>query len=1359
MWLRESKYSLKSKPRCSSGRFLVQGRDRLAIIKRQNITRFLLETTCFAFLRGQTALRKKDKIMSIMTHALYNISKKAFTWSVVLMTILWSMGVSAFVPLIANAEECPDLVEGDLFQVVGDPNKSVFILNADMEAMYFPHATVYETWYGTNWSIVTKIPKVGSDGTSCADAYPAGKGVNYRPGSRLVGKTTSANIYAIGPDNMKHKIGSAAVAKSLYGDKWENLIADLPPVFDSNLKEGDVLDKAIPHDGMLVKVAGDDTVYAVEDGMYVEVEGTLAGFLSKSVQTVSEAVFNALGDGEVGADTKPADDITADPTQGGGVADEADADSKTDDKGADTTPAGPSGKLTIALAADTPNATFTVGDAVRVPFTKVNLTASGGDVTITSFKIKRTGAPAVDGDFSKVNVVDANGKLLNDSGKSLNSDSIAIFSEDIVVPKGETKTYTIVGDMVTKASLGGGNLPKLALFSVETASTVVGTLPLEGNVVQVNANVALGTVTLAEGAQVGTVTEQVGKANVQLADLKVTVSANDFQVEKIVLNNSGSSADDDVQNIVLKFDNNTISTGTLANKYVTFDLASCGVNCKIEKGKSKNFAVYGDVVKGSTRTINLDVKAQSHVLAKDLKYGYYALPTNNASALTNTITISQGKLTVSKTNDVVAGDVPEDSTGVKLGSWNFKVQGEPITVNKVVFKISTTGTVIPTGFDSLALYTKEDKALTGGSDGVGGSSSPAVAGYATSTDAFTLPVGDNILYLKAKIDSTPVSGDTVVIDIDMSNTANFDATGQDSSETITLGTYALPQATIAANTQTIKSAALRVTTLATPPSRTLAAGTTDVQLAHMQFDASNSSEDLKVTQFKFKDITGGAAKTIDIQNMRLQVDKDGDSFDNTGSKEFLSNAQSGSDSTAGNDETITFNLSGEDQFLVKAGKKSVVYVIGNIAGSAATGATATHNIGVSSSDFVAAVGTKTSSQVTEVIDTASGQTITVGTAGGQVQVSIDSGDPNAANYAAGTKGVTLAVFNFLATTTEDVEIATIKFTQRVTPTASSSFKDYDLLYVTDEAGNNVGSVTPTTTTPVIDLKSKAFIVSINNTAGKLMYLKADLSSIGTNQNVTVGGHRLGFNIGAGSDVIGKGAQTGTGATEFLGANVPNGKTHYMYSGVPTISLSAEPGNSTDAVKFAMEGKLAATADMFKIKVSANTGDVGLYKFTFDVATTSVNLTQLEFYDITDTNEILLFSSSSAAGSANYTGGAVYEFLLDDDNPTAGNGGEEWTVSKTKPRYFVLRGTFTGVSSGDSVTTRLAGDAALPTHANFGTLLMASSTAVDAEAISDDDFIWSDRSASGHSTSTDDWINGYLVNGLTSVSSTAKTLSL
>ncbi len=1258
-----------------------------------------------------------------MNNAL-QIGKKALTWSVVILTILWSMGIAALAPLAAKAATCPTLQAGDLFKVPG--NSAVYLLNANMQRLYFPHANIYHSWY-TDYSGVQEIP------TSCVDAYPAPSappfGVNYRPGSMLVKVQISPSVYVVEPGNTLAKITSESVASALYGSNWAGQVADVADVFWPNYanRAADITD-AVPPNGMLLKVSG-GSVYYVSGGMKHLVDGSVA---ASAVHIVSQAVLNAVG---TASDSVTAASIWSNPSQGMG--------------GSTSVPGpivGQGGSLSVSLAADTPDGTtYAVANAARVPFTKVNFTNnSGHDIVIDSMRIIRDGSPAKNADFNTINAIDANGNLLNDTGKTLNSDNYATFTEDVTIPANSTKALTFVGDIAS--SVGNGDVPTIDLTMVTPAdpTVTVSGLPVHGNRVTMNNNVALGTVTLAEGTVIGSVTKEVGATNVDLASLKISVATNDFQVSRIVLYNSSTAADGDVQNFQLKYNNNLIVKGTMKNKYLTFDLSACGSDCMIQKGNNKTFGVTGDIIGGSGRSIKLTVLKAVHVLVWDKLNNYYVTPTNNATAMNNQVTISTGKLAVSKTNDIPSSNVPTNSSNVALGTFDFRVTGEPVEIRTLVFKVTTTGTLVPTGIDSIVLYDANGKALNGGVDAVGAAS----PGYATTTDSFVLPVGDNILTVKAKIDNTPVNGDTVSIGIDMSNTSNFDARGSSTGDVVTLGTYATPNSVVSGNTMTINTAALRMTTLSTPASTTYAGGTNDIICEKVLLDANGSSEDLKVTQFQMIDTPYSGAKTQDLQNIRLFVDKDGDSYNGVGSDTALSNVQSGSTATVNTAETITWNLSGSDQFIIKAGKKVVVTVKCNLTGGASVG---THRLHSDGSSNVTLTGIISGSSVVPVVDAAQGQGVSVGTAGGTVQVSIDASSPTASQlYPGGSQGVTLAAFNFYATTTEDVEVQTINFTQRVTDTNSAAFQDYDLLYLVDQNGNVVGSVVPTSTKPTITMNTKAFIVNRTTSNGQILYLKANLTNINPQGVVTVGGHSLGFNIGSTSAIVAKGNQTGSSSVVYFGSSVPNGLTHYMFKGTPTVTVLPVSGKLTNGL-----------VDLFSFQVAANMSDIDVYKFSFDLTTSTAKINALELDDITDATQVTLYTSSTINCNSGLATGYCYIRVLFD---TSGNqtfpqtGGQARTVSVSKPRIYVLRGTITGSASGASVSTRLAGDAAVPLASTIKITSspMASSTVIDTDP--NNDFIWSDRSAGAHATTTNDWTNGYGVAGLNSASSTPAAVS-
>lgn len=352
--------------------------------------------------------------------------------------------------------------------------------------------------------------------------------------------------------------------------------------------------------------------------------------------------------------------------------------------------------------------------------------------------------------------------------------------------------------------------------------------------------------------------------------------------------------------------------------------------------------------------------------------------------------------------------------------------------------------------------------------------------------------------------------------------------------------------------------------------------------------------------------------------------------------------------------------------------------------------------------------------------------------GGQVEVSLASDNPKAKLMVAGAT-VTLASFNFLATTTEDVELDYLYLTQVTTDTNLASYKDYDEIWFMNEAGVEVAGtrMSPTSAKPKIEFSDGTFVVPVNDSDGVNIYLQAKLADIGNGSN-GVSGHYLGYEIAdVATDMVAKGRMSGSGALVFAGATAPTGLIHYVYKGYPAF---VEEPLSTNNLHNGMN-------DLFKFTVYALNSDIALYKFTFDITANGAVFSDLYVYDVTDPDEKKL---NITAGTAPL-GIGIWESSGWDGIGVSDN---QVTVSQIQPRTFVVRGNVVSADETALVFIHLAGDADLVAGTDT---LMHSATEVDNDA--NDNFIWSDMSADNHTTGTDDWTNGYLVSGLSLTSET------
>jgi len=1251
-----------------------------------------------------------------------DVLKRTFTMGVVLTTILWSLGVAALVPGAALAVDqgdevdCDSVTAGEMVKIHG--GAAIYFINDDMSRSFFPDGDVFKSWnadddYSDYYVYVT---------SECMSDFPTGGAVMPRPGSYLVSEVGSSVKYAVLPGNKLAKVTSE-VAEALYGDRE---VLEMSPAtwgyFATAANLTDDLTEVAPHEGMLV-MNGDDYYYVGADMTLRKV--TDEGLTANRYRTAFAYELESTDGYTMGDDVEALELDLTDRSQGLEGSGETGDDDETPVVG---------GALTVALAADTPASGYVYKNSTHNRFTKVNLTAGSEAVVIDSMVVERTGSPASDAAFTGVNVLKADGSLLSSSYKSLNSTHQATFTEDITIPANTTISLYLLGKMANSSTYGG-EVPTLSLVEVNSnASSESMNLPLEGNAMTINTTVTIGVATISESPDLSTLTEEVGTENVTFLNVKVANDSGsniDLQMENIRFNNAGSADDADVDNLELVVDGNVVATGEMVSNYVSFDLSAVAA-AKILNGKTETFTLRGDIVGGSGRNLDFDVKKADDIMVKDLLNGAYPTP----SAAINggrIVTISRGTLNVSKTNTVQAGNIPKDTNDVQLGSWNFKVAGEPITINglRVDLEMVSASTMQAADFTSCKLSTAS-KNLTGATDGSG-----AGDGAVTFTDSFGLPIGDNEVFLTCNINSDPTAAETIQAAIDLSATGDtaYDATGDVTGDTITRATYALPASEIDANILTITDLALAVTTLSQPAAQTIAAGTVDHLFSKIQFSAADSAEDVKVTAFEIYASTTGNAKALDLQNITFVVDGT-----------TLTEVKNGSESTVATGEEISVALSGDDQFVVPKGSIVVMEVYADVAGGAAAAGTYKLDITSTNSNVVTAQGATSGNDITESYSTAVANVMTIGTAGGTVEISLSSDNPNASLMAAGTE-VELAAFKFYATSTENIELDYLYLTQVVTDTNSSSYKDYDQIWFEDEEGNEIAGTrtTPTSTKPKVNFSDDAFVVDYTDTDGQILYLKANLAAIGTAAN-GVSDHYLGYKINAAGDVVAKGALSGSGATEYLSSgSAPTGNTHYVYTGYPQFT------------KVALTNNLAnGTNDLFKFTVTAVNSDIALYSFVFDIATTGCEVTNLYVYDVTSaSNETVLNDTAGTGGGTGWaylTNGAMWQTT--GSNWTTNYSGREVTVSKKAPRTFVLRGDVTGAASGDSVSVKLGGDAA---HvAGTDTLLH---TAAEVYADANNDFIWSDKSAGAHTYATDDWTNGYLVYGLPSTSSSAEVTSL
>ena len=118
----------------------------------------------------------------------------------------------------------------------------VYFVGTEGTRHAFPSEDVFYSWY-QNFDDLTYVNE-----DLLAD-YPLGKNVTVRPGTSLIKLQTDPKVYAIEPGGILRWITTEDLATSLYGEKWNERVIDVPDVFFGNYSVGDPIENEIHPDG------------------------------------------------------------------------------------------------------------------------------------------------------------------------------------------------------------------------------------------------------------------------------------------------------------------------------------------------------------------------------------------------------------------------------------------------------------------------------------------------------------------------------------------------------------------------------------------------------------------------------------------------------------------------------------------------------------------------------------------------------------------------------------------------------------------------------------------------------------------------------------------------------------------------------------------------------------------------------------------------------------------------------------------------------------------------------------------------------------------------------------------------------
>ncbi|MDP3785160.1 MAG: Ser-Thr-rich GPI-anchored membrane family protein [bacterium] len=233
------------------------------------------------------------------------------------------------------------------------------------------------------------------------------------------------------------------------------------------------------------------------------------------------------------------------------------------------------------------------------------------------------------------------------------------------------------------------------------------------------------------------------------------------------------------------------------------------------------------------------------------------------------IVAATGSINVSVSDTVGNQNIAQNVLNQPLGALSVDVQGESISVGRIGFNVTLGSEGANADIDditNIVLVDESGTVVAGPVDGMSIDSAYTVGsadGSVVFTDTFTIPIGVHTYTLKGKI-GTDIDNN---VTIQFSTTPNSDfamVKGLNTGNDITPS----PSSVLSLATMTVKTGALAISTQSVPISQNVVAGTSQFEFARYSFNATASSEDVRVNSIPLAyGVVAGNAN--DLTNCKL----------------------------------------------------------------------------------------------------------------------------------------------------------------------------------------------------------------------------------------------------------------------------------------------------------------------------------------------------------------------------------------------------------------------------------------------------------------------------------------------------------
>ncbi len=939
--------------------------------------------------------------------------------------------------------------------------------------------------------------------------------------------------------------------------------------------------------------------------------------------------------------------------------------------------------LTVEVSSATPAAGTVIAGQARAELARFTFrNGDSSEVKVTKVRIKRTGL-STDSVLTNVYLYQGNQRLTD---VATVSQGYATFSDPngiFTVPAGGSVDISVMADISSSASAGQTIAVHIHSASdiESTASQINGQFPVVGNTMSVASVTNLATVAVASPTPSSSGTVNAGETDVTVWKSTVTVSNQDVRLTYLALRMIGSIAPSDLQNFTLYVNGQKVAGPVQMGDDYMVRFDLSQSPVTLQQG-ARTIEVRADIIGGTGRTYSFSLRRAADMRVVDTQYGVGVMATG-LPATTASQTVNTGSLVVAKATDSPSGNVVQGATNVVVARYTFTAYGERVKVENLKVAVNQAN-----GLDNGRIYVNGAQ--------VGSTQDITNAGTTFNLGSSLIVEPGSPVTVEIRADIRQANGTNYSSGTNIQITLKQGSSNAQAMSSLT--TLNVPSADVTANTVTVSTGSLSVAKMTAYGNQTVVAGSQQVKLGAFVMQAA-AGEDVQVNSFTVSFTFAGGMGTTHLSNVYVKY----------------GNQQTSPKAVVSSSNTFAVNAT------VPAGSTMTVEVYADISSSAPSSGTVTTSLNVSATTAQSGQNAYTAGAVT-------GQTITVGTS--NLTAAVSPNTPTA-KIVSQQSTVTVAVYEFRADI-EDYEVTQVKF-QPLAAAGENSIVKVIVEYPTQGGSTATAEAYFVSGTATVPLSPAMFVAKGNTPA--TMTVKVVVSAIATGYGDT--GDNVGLKMTQYTKKSATVAQTNVNVTL-------SGNTMVARRGVPTVEAVALPSSS-----------LVGTGQMVlaKIKISAAASPAGEVGWKYMKVNFSGQLGAKTIgSDDTSAPTDGIYGINAGASTAD-TKVIGNVFIRTEGSTTAipatitytnNNPGAVVTIELTNEQVISAGSSKTYEIVGNILVAPQSGDTVQTYIPSIATGLVTPTPDYSSTKSAGASFIWSDRSAASHSTTTSDWANDYLV---------------